>query len=383
MTLTTRFVKTVEPDARLRRYRDGANGLMLVCQPLHRGGSKQWIARVQCRGRRTDHGLGSPDYVSLPEARKAAAAIKARAVLARHGFAEEAPEPKPNVPTFRVAANHYRELHAPRWRPNTRDTFDSNMRTHVLPRLGRLAVDEIHPSDVIACVGPLFASGKAAAGPARRNIKAILDMCKANNWIASNPADRSLDAAMARLAKPTRHHEAVPVAEAPSAYRSVSALAATSASLCLRYLMLTCVRSGEARGALWAEIDADTWMVPAARMKTRRDHAVPLSGEASKVLAEAKAINPDAAHVFRAVRRDAPLPDKLAEVLSAAGVGATAHGWRSTFRDWCEESGQDHAAAEYALAHVRGDKTEQAYQRSTLLEKRRVLMQVWADYLAA
>ena len=385
MTLTARFIKTVEPDTRLRRYRDGANGLMLAVQPLHRGGSKQWIARIQCRGRRTDYGLGSPDYVSLADARKSAAAIKARAVLARHGFAEEAPEAKPHVPTFRVAAKDYRALHAPRWRKNTLDTFDSNLRTHVLPKLGGLAVDEIHGTDVLRVAGPLFAAGKAAAGQSRANIRRVLDMCVSHGLIQSNPANGSLDAALPKATKATRHHEALPWKDAPAAYAAVSALEASSASLCLRFLMLTGVRPGTARLATWAEFDLDArvWTVPAAegRKAKYREHVVPLSKAALDVLAEARALYPAATHVFRAVRQDAPMTDTLREAIKAAGIGGTAHGWRSTFRDWCAEHDIPRDLAEHALAHAVGDKTEMSYARTTLIDKRRPIMEQWADYL--
>ena len=333
-------------------------------------------------GRRTDHGLGSPDYVALADARKAAAAIKARAVLGRYGLAGEAPTAKAPSPAFKAAADEYRAIHAPTWADNTREGYDSVMRVHVLPKLGRIHVDALDAADVLRCVGPLYAKGKAAARPARRNIRNVLDLAVTKNWIASNPADRTLDAALPKPPTNTDHHGAIRYVDAPAAYAAVSALEACSATLALRYLMLTGVRSSESRGAQWAEIEGDTWTIPAERCKTRRAHAVPLSAQTLEVLAEAKALHPDADHVFRAKREDKPLTDaRLPEVLREAGVSGTVHGWRSTLRDWCAETGVDHTASEHMLGHAVGSAVQQAYARTTLLEQRRQVMQDWGDFL--
>ena len=183
------------------------------------------------------------------------------------------------------------------------------------------------------------------------------------------------------------HHRALPHGEVAGAIAAVHATDAGAATkLAFEFLVLTACRSGEVRLATWGEIDLDaaTWTVPADRTKTGRPHAVPLSGRAVAVLAEAREVSDGSGLVFPSTRPGRPLSDSsLSKLLRENGIEAVPHGFRSSFRDWCSErTNAPREVAEAALAHVVANQVEAAYARSDLFDKRRALMQRWADYLA-
>ena len=178
------------------------------------------------------------------------------------------------------------------------------------------------------------------------------------------------------------HHAAVPVASAPPAWAALCDDESVEAR-CLRFAILTACRSGEARGLTWAELDLEAamWTVPAARMKARREHQVPLSPSAMELLGKLPRGKP-ADLVFRSVATDGLITARLLQnAMARAGVDATVHGWRSSFRDWAAEAGHPFELAEAALAHATGSAVVQAYLRSKLVEQRRPMMVAWADFL--
>ena len=184
------------------------------------------------------------------------------------------------------------------------------------------------------------------------------------------------------------HHRALPYRDVTEALETIdSSDASLAAKLCFRFLVLTAARSGETRGATWDEIDEDAreWRIPAGRMKGGVQHRVPLSGPALKVLKQAGQLRDDSELVFPSpVRPGHPMSDMtLTKVLRATGLAerATVHGFRSTFRDWAAEcTNAPHAVMELSLAHAVGSSVEQAYARSDLIAKRRVLMDQWAKF---
>ncbi len=183
-----------------------------------------------------------------------------------------------------------------------------------------------------------------------------------------------------------RHLKALPYGEVAGAIRTVrQSGAAVAVKRVFEFLVLTACRSGEMRGAQWKEIDleAATWTVPPERMKHRREHRVPLSARAREILAEAGRIESSSGLVFPSPA-GGPLPDRdLSTLLRELGIGAVPHGFRSSFRDWAaEETDAPHAVMEAALSHVIRNQVEAAYARSDLFERRRVLMDDWAGYLA-
>ena len=205
-------------------------------------------------------------------------------------------------------------------------------------------------------------------------------------------SDSPVDAAAATLPKAraakVRHHAALPYGEVAAAIAKVRGCNAPNATaavkLAFEFLVLTASRSGEARGARWSEIDLEAalWVVPAARMKAGKEHRVPLSARALAVLREARRLHKG--DIVFPNSQGKPLADYHlgARLLPKAGVKATAHGFRSSFRDWGSElSGATDDALEPALAHAIPNKAKAAYARSDLLEQRRELMQAWAHYL--
>ncbi|MDE2971552.1 MAG: site-specific integrase, partial [Acidobacteriota bacterium] len=157
-----------------------------------------------------------------------------------------------------------------------------------------------------------------------------------------------------------------------------------STVLAFEFLVLTACRSGEVRGARWDEVDLEAreWRIPSERMKTNREHRVPLSTGALAVLRQARALSDDSALVFPSVRGRRLSDATISKMVRELGIGAVPHGFRSSFRDWAAEcSDAPREVCELALAHVNSDRVEAAYRRTDLFERRRQLMEEWAAFL--
>ena len=362
------------------RYADG-DGLYL----LVRQSSKQWSVRyTDNAGIRLEVGLGGFPRVTLAQARQEAIAVKDSAIRGRPA----------KMPTFREAADRFLSTNAPTWRnPKTVINSRSSLETYAYPAFGSVPVNEVRRSDVLAVLEPLYGCKPAAGRKLRQRLRAIFANAMAREWIADgvNPAGEGIDHGLPKTPAVAAHFRAMPYAKVPDALGAIGGCnaASTASTLCLRFLTLTAVRSGEARGATWDEIDleAATWTIPAKRMKADRVHRVPLSRQAMDVLAQADGLRDKGPHVFPSPTRPGkPLSDMtLTKILRSTGLAseATVHGFRSSFRDWViEQTSTPWAVGESALAHSIGNSTEQAYARSDLFNRRRELMQQWADYCA-
>jgi integrase len=341
--------------------------------------------------------LGNAEHIGLAEARQMAS--DARGQLA-HGVdplderrAEKAPPAAP-TPTFAEAAERYIAGHEAGWRnPKHRQQWRNTLATYAAPVIGSLPVSDVDTTAVLRVLEPVWPTKPETATRLRGRIELVLDFARVQGWRdGPNPA---LWRGHLQLALPSRnkvraveHHAALDWREAP-AFMAQLRLQAGFGAMALRFAILTAARSGEVRGARWLEIDNDAalWAVSADRMKAKRPHRVPLSDAALDILKTAATLRHNAdprAFVFPGQRDKRPLSDmSLTAVLRRMNRGElTAHGFRSTFRDWASETGQPADVAEAALAHVVGDKTVAAYQRGDLLERRRQLMSDWADYCA-
>ena len=374
-------VKNWKPQATTKRKGDG-RGLYLVVQP---SGAKSWIQRIAIDGTRTDIGLGGFPDVSLAQARERSHEVRAAVAGGRDPRQRERDE----LPTFAEVAEMYLKANAPTWRSaKTAATARARLEQYAYPAFGNRRIDRITQSDVLDVLLPDWAAKPATSHKLRQQVRAVFELAAAHEWIASNPAGEAIKRALPNIPQQVAHHEALPYADVPDALRAVEDCGASlTVRLCFRFLVLTAARSGEARGARWDEIDLDrrVWTIPAERMKSKRIHRVPLSDAALAVLERARPLANKTGLVFPSARKRGGMLTSFALgdlVKRRCELDATVHGFRTSFRTWCmETTDTPWAVGEAALAHTLGNATEQAYARSDLFERRRALMQQWADYV--
>lgn len=368
------------------RYGDG-NGLFLE---VGQTGAKKWILRIQANGHRRDIGLGSALNVSLAEAREEAEKVR-RQVRAGIDVVAERRRPKEEgPPTFREAARRVHAEHLPSWKNAKHGAqWLATLDAYAFPRLGDLPVDQIDGPQVRDVLAEIWLTIPETARRVRQRIGTVLDWAHAKGYRPTEAPTRSISRGLPRQPKQDGHFEAMAWQDVPGFLARLRDLPnGETTKLALEFLILTAVRSGEMRGAGWNELDltACTWTIPAERMKAGRMHVVPLAPRALEILdtmaARRLSDAPDAL-VFPGAKPGRPMSDMtLTMLLRRAGAACTAHGFRSSFRDWASEATAfPREVAEAALAHTVGSKVERAYARSDLLERRRALMDAWAAFL--
>ena len=341
------------------------------------------MQRLTIDGKRRDLGLGGYPYVGLADAR--AAAFANRQVARRGGDPTAAVRPS-RVPTFRTACERIEA--AADWKgfgPENRRRALERYCGSILDR----RLDQIRRADVIAIVAPVMAEKRATGSKLHGWIRAALAWGVAREHLEFNVAE-GIGAALPAARKAKKHHAALPYSEVGAALAAIAVSTASDAvKACLRFTVLTAVRSGEARGATWNEMDlqAAEWRIPAERMKGGSEHRVPLSAAAVETLERARSLHSPADWCFPAPARAGQKihATTLAYVVKRLyGARCTVHGFRSSFRDWAsEQTNTPHAVAEAALAHQVGNAVERSYARSDLFDKRRDLMNRWAAFVAA
>ena len=373
--LTAAFVRSVhEPGL----YWD-EHGLVLRVKP---SGYKQWIQRLFIHGKRRELGLGPLRLVTLAEARDAALANRK---VARAG-GDPRTKRRSSVPTFEQAAAKVFAMHRANWTERHAGQWIATLRTYAYPGIGGKRVDRIRSADVMGVLMPIWNDKYQTAKRVRQRISTVMRWAIAQGYRVDNPAGDAIGAALPKPPRIQKHYKALPYDEVAGALATVRRSdARLSVKLGIEFLVLTAGRSGEVRGARWEEIDTrrGVWTIPAERMKSRREHRVPLSARAVEVLADARAHARRSEWVFPSARGLALTSMDFSGLLKALGIGAVPHGFRSSFRDWAaERTDAPQAVMEAALAHAVRDKAEAAYARSDLFERRRVLMEQWAKYLA-
>ena len=297
-----------------------------------------------------------------------------------------APEPEQDIPTFRRAARDYINANAAGWsNPKHRQQWTNTLSHYAEPIIGDKSVDEISTGDVLAVLTPIWNSKRETASRVRQRMEKIFDWAIVHNHRErANPATKAILVGLPKVKQVKEHHRALPYGEVPAALRRVELSTAYPATkLGFRFLVLTAARSGEVRGADWKEIDWDAhmWTVPAERMKSNRPHRVPLSGQAMGVLRDAWTLGSREGLIFPAKEGGQLSNMVFTSLLRRLEADCVPHGFRSSFRDWCAETGVERDLAETALSHLLGVNTvENAYARSDMAEQRRGLMQTWADY---
>ena len=370
-------------NADVGKHHDG-RGLFLR---VYRSGSRCWVLRLTVDGRRREIGLGGWPAVGLADARRKAYEHRAAAADGRDPLADKR---RADVPTFREAARIVWEANRARWRnERTATLWWASLENHAFAIIGDMAVDRITQSDVLGCVEPIWTTRTETARKVRQRIRTVLRWCQAHGYVTLNVAGEAIDGALPPMPRVKAHFRSLPYTEVRDALAVVDRTGASaSAKLCLRFAVLTAARSGEARNAVWDEIDfaASEWRIPADKMKAATEHRVPLSDAALEVLYEAKACHDGSDLVFPSpLKAGHPLSNMtLTKILRDAGLAerATVHGFRASFRTWAlEQTDTPWAVAEAALAHSLGDSVQQAYIRGDAYTKRRQLMDQWAQYL--
>lgn len=370
----------------------GVGGLALQ---VTASGAKSWVLRMPVGGRQREMGLGSFPSVSLADARDSARAQREKLRLGtdpieeRHTVARAVAAGRELTQTFERVAALYIEQHEPSWKnPKHAGQWRSTLATYAKPVIGHLVVGDIATPHVLKVLEPIWTKKTETASRLRSRIELVLDFATARGLREGpNPARwrGNLDAALPKPSKVSTvaHHAAVPVGEVRDFMARLRGQAGTGARA-LEFAVLTAARSGEVRGATWREFDlvAKLWTIPGSRMKSGREHRVPLTDAALDVLNSLSTPGEPDALVFPGMR--GALSDmSLSAVLRRMGVDATVHGFRSTFRDWISEyTNHPNEVAEMALAHAVGDKVEAAYRRGDLFAKRVALMDEWAAFLA-
>jgi integrase len=362
------------------RYADGA-GLYLV---VNKGGSKQWVFLFRFGSRTREMGLGGALAVSLAEARKLADGCRAK--VARGINPIEARQSELFVPTFAECADEFLAGMSSQWRSQEHRAQWKMTITAYTGAIRSMPVNTIETVDILRVLKPIWQRIPETASRLRGRIERVLDAARAKGLRSGeNPARwrGHLDNLLPARQKVTRgHFAAMPYNEVPAfiaRVRESDGIAPTA----LEFAILTAARSGEVLGAKWSEIDraARIWTIPATRMKAGREHRVPLSARAMVIVEQMEKVC-TSDYVFPGCRSGRPLSEPaLGRVLRRVQVPVTVHGFRSAFRDWCGEATNfPREIAEAALAHVVGDATERAYRRGDALEKRRKLMDAWANF---
>ena len=370
------------------------DGLGLWFQVTEQG-NRSWLFRYYRHGKARAMGLGALHTVSLAAARTKA--LEARNILlagldpieVRDQARAAARIEAARAITFKTAAERYIDAHRTGWRnPKHAEQWTATLTTYAYPTIGALPVARVDVGHIMKVLEPIWSSKSETASRVRGRIERVLDWATAREYRrGENPArwKGHLDKLLPSRSKVRRvkHFEAMPFADVPAFARALESSNGIAA-LALRFTILCAARTGEVIGARWAEIDLASalWTVPGERMKAGREHRVPLSAPALAVLAAVPRVK-GSPFVFPGARRGRPLSNMaMLELLRERQPGVTTHGFRSSFRDWAAEcTPHPGEVVEMALAHAIRDTTEKAYRRGDLLEKRRALMDDWANFL--
>ncbi|MCV3239667.1 tyrosine-type recombinase/integrase [Mesorhizobium sp. ZC-5] len=371
-----------------------ADGLGLYLQ-VAKGGSKSWLFRFMLNGTARKMGLGSVNTVTLAMAREKATDCR-RTLLDAVDPIEQRQQERlvklaeaAGIMTFKDAAGKYIKSHRAGWKNlKHADQWTATLETYVYPVFGHLGIGAVDVALVLKALEPIWTTKPETASRVRGRIEKVLDWAAARGLRkGENPARwrghlDSLLPARGKVAK-VKHHAALPYAEIGQFMAVLRAMDGLGAKA-LEFAILTATRTGEIVGAEWSEIDLDgaLWVIPGARMKAGKEHRVPLSKRAVALL-RALPREKDSHFVFIGEKAGKPLSNMamLMTLRRMERADLTVHGFRSTFRDWgAEQTAYPNEMLEMALAHTVSDKTEAAYRRGDMMEKRRRLMQDWADY---
>lgn len=367
--LSAAFVRTVTAPG---KYTDG-HGLFLK---VDASGAKRWVQRIVIRGKRSEIGMGSASLVSLAEVREAA--LENRKMARAGEDPLQARRASQALLSFEEAARKVHSIHKPTWRNKKHAAqFISTLATYTFPRIGKLKVSEVTTADVLAVLQPIWLEKPETARRVRQRIGTVMKWAIAHGWRSDNPAE-AISQALPKQDRTQVHRKALPYNKVPEFLDALKASNAGNATkLALELLILAASRSGEVRLAEWSEFDLEqaVWTRPAGRMKSKKEHRVPLSPRALGLLSQARELGVGEGLVFPGTKHAKPLSDMtLSKLTKALGYDVDVHGFRTSFKTWAQErTNTPRDVSEVALAHVVKDKAEAAYARSDFFEKRRQL----------
>ncbi len=363
------------------RYADG-NGLYLVVDP---SGARRWMLRIVVQGRRRDIGFGSARVVELADAREAAQHYRG---IARRGGdpISELRKARRFVPTFESAAKMVHAEHAKAW-DNAKHTNQwlNTLTAYAFPEIGTRRIDDIETSDLLKILSPIWLTKPETAKRVKQRLRVIFDWAKVSGHRSGdNPVD-GIQRALPKRPDRVVHHAAMPYGNVANFVTNMrNGAFSETIKLAFEFLILTAARTNEVLGCRWEEIDQHNkvWTVPPSRMKAGREHRVPLAPRCLEILERARKIAESAKFVFPGRNPEEHLSSMaLLMALRRMGESVTVHGFRSAFRDWsAERTNFSREVCEMALAHTIRDKTEAAYRRGDLFEKRSKLMKSWAVF---
>ncbi|MFM0031191.1 integrase arm-type DNA-binding domain-containing protein [Paraburkholderia madseniana] len=357
--------------------------------------SRSWILRVKIGEKRREIGLGAYPAVSLKDAQTKAQTERDKIrtgvdpIIERRAAESALRVAQASEITFTEAARQFIASRSHGWKNAKHgEQWRNTLAQYAEPILGKMLVRHISREHVMQVLEPIWTSKTETASRVRGRIENVLDWARVKGYRSGeNPAlwRGNLDHLLAAPAnvKPVRHHTALPyraMGDFMETLRAIDSIAAR----CLEFTILTASRSGETRGACWTEIDleAGVWRVPAERMKEKKEHRVPLSTAAVDLL-KCLPRSDDQDLTFPSPRGKVLSDMTLLMIVRRLGAEATAHGMRSTFKDWASDiTSHPRELIEVALAHVPGDSSEMAYWRSDVLERRRQLMEDWAQFIS-
>jgi integrase len=344
-------------------------------------GKGSWVLRYMFNGKQREMGLGPARVVSSTEARKRA--IEAQLLVLdgidpidkRKAEIDQRRAVEAKSYTFAEVYGLYMKTRPDTWSRKHVHQYRASIETHVLPKIGKLSVQDVEVGHITGVLTELWKTNQPTAKKVQERVESILGFATANKWRrGDNPArwDGHLETIFVTSHK-TKHYAALPVKDVP-VFMDACRQRGTEVSKALELLILTATRTEELRGMEWSEVELDKaeWTVPAERTKTKKEHVVPLSGRAVEIL---QSLQSERVRVFT-----------FGEVMiwkccKSIRNDITAHGFRSTFSDWAKDNTDfDHETIEHALGHQVGSKTVRSYRRGSALNKRRLLMQAWANY---
>ena len=377
-------------------------GLRLL--PTQSKGRGKWQLRYVSpeTGKRRDMGLGAYPETGIAAARKAA--IEARSIIAanadpieekrRKNSAAAAQNARASV-TFEQASRELFDTLKPSWKnAKHRNQWITTLETYAFPFIGSQPVEDLRPADFAKVLRPIWLDKQETASRVKQRCHAVMKWAWGRELVSGNPVDivdTLLPKQITGRAK-VQHHPSMPWRDIPDFMRTVVRKRSDVTRSLLEFVILTAARSGEARGMTWDEVDLDlkVWTVATERMKTRVPHRVPLAEQVIRILERQKDQPKASPLVFPSLKGKQLTDMVLTKFLrhhkansDVNGRVATAHGFRSSFRDWASENGYARDLAERALAHTISNQVEAAYHRTDLLEQRREMMEAWAEFVSS